>query len=67
MWYVSRAYVPYAFYRMYKKGTFEEYFTFVEVKAVIKVAIMMYLISLTGHAMMRYMTRDVVDKYIGEN
>lgn len=38
-----------------------------ELKKVVKVAVTMYFIALAGHAMMRYTTRNVVDKYIGEN
>lgn len=67
MFYVSRAYVPFSFFRLYRRGVFDEYFTFSELKAVVRIALGMYFISLLGHAMMRYISMPVVDKYIGEN
>jgi hypothetical protein len=52
---------------MYRRGMFNDAFSFSEFKLVIRVIIFMHLIDLAGHAMFKYMTRPVVDKYVGEN
>lgn len=60
-------YVPYALFRMYRTGVFQESFSFSEVKYIFRIIIVMQLLDLTGHAILRYMTRPIVDKYVGEN
>lgn len=46
---LSRAYVPIALYRMYLRGIFADHLTTSELKAVLKVAIGMHAIDLFGH------------------
>lgn len=67
MFYVSRLYVPYALFSLYRKGVFDEYFSFGELKHMIRIVIFMQFIDLAGHALFRYMTRPVVNKYVSEN
>lgn len=38
-----------------------------EIKYVIRILIVMQMLDLAGHAMLRLMTRPIVDKYVGEN
>jgi hypothetical protein len=67
MFYLSRLYVPYSLFRMYRLGIFQESFSFMEVKYIFRIIIMMQLLDLAGHAALRYMTKPIVDKYVGEN
>eukprot|EP00347_Sterkiella_histriomuscorum_P021449 403333936 len=67
MFYVSRAYVPLALFSMYRAGIFEQNFSSLELKKVIKVAIAMQAIDLFGHFLMKQITSDIQDKYIGIN
>jgi hypothetical protein len=67
MFYLSRLYVPYSLFRMYSLGIFQESFSFMEVKYIFRIIIMMQLLDLAGHAALRYMTKPIVDKYVGEN
>ena len=67
MFYLSRVYVPYALFRMHRSGIFQQSFSFMEIKYIFRVIVVMQLIDLTGHACLRYMTRPIVDKYVGEN
>ncbi len=67
MFYLSRAYVPLALYRLHRVGTFEAGFSFTEVKHIVRIAIFMHLIDLAGHALMRKISRPVVDKYVSLN
>ncbi len=64
---MSRAYVPAALFRLYRRGVFEEVFTFVEVKHLFKIVIFMHLIDLAGHAAFRFYTQPVLDRHIGIN
>ena len=67
VFYLSRAYVPYALFKLYRRGIFEEVFSFVEVKHLFRIAIVMHLIDLAGHAAFRYYTQPVVDMHMGIN
>ncbi len=53
MFYLSRAYVPISITRLYWIGMFDNYFTFAELKCMVKIFVMMQLIDLTGHFIMR--------------
>ena len=64
---MSRAYVPLALFSLYRQKIFSESFSSMELRKMIKIAIVMHLIDLSGHAMMRYISREVVDKYVGLN
>ena len=50
---LSRIYVPTQFYMLYKRGVFQEHFTFGEVRYLARVVIMMHLIDCGGHFLMR--------------
>lgn len=67
MFYASRAYVPLKLFSLYRKGLFEQNFSFQEFKYLVRIVIVMQLLDLTGHALMRYMSRSVVDKYVALN
>lgn len=67
MFYLSRLYVPFAFFSLYRKGVFEQNFTFSELKYIIRVAIFMYMIEVAGFVIFRKMTWPIVDKYVGDN
>ena len=55
-YYISRGYVPFAMIRLYKRGIFEEAFTFNELKHAFRILIVMQLIDLAGHFAFRYYT-----------
>jgi hypothetical protein len=59
--------VPLGLFSLYRRGVFDEHFTFGEFKYILRIAIMMQFLDLFGHYMFKKMTRPVVDKYIGEN
>ena len=59
--------MPFALFRLYKRGIFEEVFSFVEVKHLFRIMIVMHLIDLAGHAAFKYYTQPVVDEHIGLN
>ena len=61
-YYTSRTYVPFGLVQLFRRGIFEESFTFVEVKHVCRILVVMHLIDLAGHFSFRYMTQPVVDK-----
>jgi hypothetical protein len=67
MFYLSRLYVPWGLFRMYRSGIFQDTFSFMEIRYVIRIIIAMQCLDLAGHAALRYMTRPIVDKYVGEN
>jgi hypothetical protein len=67
MFYLSRLYVPFSLFRLYRSGQFEQSFSLTELKYIIRIVIVMQMLDLTGHAMLRYMTRPVVNKYVGIN
>lgn len=60
---VSRLYVPFALFRMYRKGVFVDALTTQELKAVAKIAIGMHLIDVFGHFLFRLQTAQVIDKH----
>ena len=67
MFYLSRLYVPYSLFKMYRAGIFQDSFSFMEIKYIFRIIICMQAIDLAGHALLRYMTKPIVDKYVGEN
>ena len=67
MFYASRVYVPLRLFSLYRKGVFDEHFTFGEFKYIVRIAIMMQVIDLVGHYMFKRMTSPICEKYIGEN
>jgi hypothetical protein len=67
MFYLSRLYVPYSLFSMYRSGIFQESFSFLEVKYIFRIIIVMQLLDLAGHAALRYMTKPIVNKYVGVN
>ena len=67
MFYASRGFVPMALFWMYRKGIFAESFQVREVKYIMKIAVIMHLIDLTGHFMLRFMSHDIYEKHIGLN
>lgn len=67
MFYLSRLYVPYSLLTMYRAGIFQESFSFLEIKIMFRIIVVMQMIDIAGHAALRYMTRPIVDKYVGEN
>ena len=67
IYYMSRAYVPAALVSMYRKGIFGEAFSFMEVKYICRIAIVMHLIDLAGHAFFKFYTLPVVDRHISLN
>ena len=64
---LSRAYVPLALYRMYKRGVFADHLTFGEIKAVAKVAIGMHLIDIFGHFLFRLQAQQIMDRHMSLN
>lgn len=64
---MSRLYVPFALFKMYRSGIFQENFSFMEIKYVIRIIVVMQMLDLAGHATFRYMTKSIVDKHTGFN
>ena len=50
---ISRAYVPFALFMMYRRGVFTDNLTSYEVRSIIKIAISMHCIDLFGHFLFR--------------
>ena len=67
MFYMSRGYVPTALFYLYRKGIFEESFSFGEFKHIMKIALFMHCIDLVGHAIFRGFTEPTINKYMGES
>ena len=67
MFYLSRLYVPYGLFSMYRSGIFQESFSFIEIKYVFRILVVMQLLDITGHACLRYLTKPIDNKYVGEN
>lgn len=64
---VSRLYVPFALFGLYKRGLFEDNFSFREVKYMFRIVVVMHMIDLLGHAMFKYYTIPVVEKHTSIN
>ena len=64
---MSRLYVPWGLFSMYRSGIFQETFSFAELRYVFRIIIIMQCLDLAGHAILRYMTKPIVEKYVGEN
>lgn len=64
---LSRLYVPFALFRMYRRGVFTDSLTTSELKSVLKIAVSMHVIDLFGHFLFRLQTAQTVDKHIGVN
>lgn len=67
MFYLSRVYVPYSLFTLYRRGAFDEHFTVGELRHLIRIVIVMQMIDIAGHAMLRYFTKPIVNKYVSEN
>ncbi|TNV72943.1 hypothetical protein FGO68_gene2353 [Halteria grandinella] len=67
MFYLSRLYVPFSLFRMYRLGIFHESFSFMELKYILRIVVVMQLLDLTGHAMLKYSTREIVGRHVGQN
>ena len=64
MFYLSRLYVPCALFVMYRRGNvFEERFTGYEGRAVLRVAITMYVLAMMGYVGLRFVAKPVMDKH----
>lgn len=67
MYYLSRGFVPIALFVMYKRGMFAESFQMKELKYMIRIAVVMHLIDLSGHFMLQFLSMGILDKHIGLN
>jgi hypothetical protein len=65
MFYMSRLYVPYFLFRMYRLGIFQESFSLLEVRLIVRIIIVMHLLDLAGHSALRYMTKPIIAKHLG--
>ena len=63
--YLSRIYIPCAFFYGYKVGHFEDRISSGEIRRVIKYGIHMYLIAAVGHALLRYYATPIIEKHRG--
>ena len=63
----SRLYVPSALYSLYRRGLFEDNFSFRELKFMFRIVVVMHMIDLAGHAMFKYYTMAVVEKHTSLN
>ena len=61
--YLSRLYIPCAFYYGYKMGIFEDKVTYYEIRRVIRYGINMYLIAAFGHLLLRYYANPVIESH----
>ena len=64
---LSRAIVPLCLIVMYRRGVFQESFQFDELKSIMKIGVSMHAIDLSGHFLMRNLTKEIVEKHIGIN
>ena len=67
MFYLSRVYVPYSLFRLYRKGIFDETFSAGELRHIVRILIVMHLLDIAGHVALRYMTVEAVGKYVDLN
>ena len=67
MFWASRALVPLCLFVMFRRGVFQESFHIEEVRSIIKIGVSMHLMDLTGHGMMRLLTKPIVEEHIGLN
>ena len=56
-----------ALFFMYKRGMFSESFQFKEVKYILRIAIIMHMIDLSGHFLLQFGSMGILDKHIGLN
>ena len=64
MFAASRAYVPFSFFLLYRRGVFGETFTFGEAKYIARVVIGMHLIDCLGHLLFKWWTNDCYNRHI---
>lgn len=64
---MSRAFVPFCLFVMYRRGIFQESFAIEELLTIFKIGVGMHAMDLSGHFMMRMLTRSIVDEHIGVN
>ena len=62
--YASRGYVPFALFRLYKRGLLEESFSFAELKHCVRIMVVMHIIDLMGFAVFKYYSEPVVYKHV---
>jgi len=53
---LSRLYVPAALFRLYRRGLFDDHFSFTELKYIFRMVVVMHCIDLFGHFLFRYLT-----------
>jgi len=64
---LSRLYVPLRIAHLYRRGVFQESFTFGEFKYILRVFIFMHCIDIAGHMLMKWYTKDIYDEHVGIN
>ena len=64
---LSRLYVPVSIAHLYRRGVFQEAFTFGEFKYIFRVFLFMHCIDMAGHLAMKYYTKQVHDQHVGIN
>lgn len=64
---LSRAYVPFTIWRLYRRGVFQETFSFGELKYMFRIMVFMHLIDCFGHLVMKQYTKELYNKHIGVN
>jgi len=67
LFYLSKAYVPLSLFLMYKRGIFQESFSFGEVRQLLRVVVTMQLIEVSGSALFRWYTQAIVDSHTSLN
>ena len=65
MFAASRAYVPLNLFFLYRRGVFQEHFTFGEFKYIFRIMIFMHVIDCLAHFAMKKYTQKVYMKHIG--
>ena len=63
----SRAYVPFRFWLLHRKGVFSEAFTLGEARACVKIFLFMHCIDLAGHMMMKQWCKQIYHDHIELN
>ena len=64
MYVASRLFVPLGFFLLYRRGVFAETFTFGEMRHIIRIAVGMHAIDLTGHSAFRMYTQPIMDAHV---
>ena len=64
IYYLSRLYVPFRLWRLYKKGVFGESFSFTEVSYMLRMLVVMHGIDLSGHFLFKLTTLPTYKKHM---